>query len=93
MNYQNLWKKAEKIIPGGNGLLSKRPKRFLFSGWPTYYKKAKGIYLWTLDNRKLIDFSIMGIGTAVLGYANSVIDKTVKSAIDNGINTTLNCIE
>jgi len=93
MNYQNLWKKAEKIIPGGNGLLSKRPKRFLSSGWPTYYKKAKGIYLWTLDNRKLIDFSIMGIGTAVLGYANSVIDKKVKSAIDNGINTTLNCIE
>ena len=93
MNYQNLWKKAEKIIPGGNGLLSKRPKRFLSSGWPTYYKKAKGIYLWTLDNKKLIDFSIMGIGTAVLGYANSVIDKKVKSAIDNGINTTLNCIE
>ena len=46
-----------------------------------------------LDNKKLIDFSIMGIGTSVLGYANSVIDNKVKSAIDNGINTTLNCIE
>ena len=93
MNYHNLWKKAEKIIPGGNGLLSKRPKRFLSSGWPTYFKKAKGIYLWTLDNKKLVDFSIMGIGTAILGYANNTIDKKVKLAIDKGINTTLNCIE
>tara|TARA_Y100000591_G_C21853150_1_gene713027 strand:+ start:2214 stop:3077 length:864 start_codon:yes stop_codon:yes gene_type:complete len=94
MNYQKLWKNAEKIIPGGNSLLSKRPKRFLQNGkWPTYYKKAKGIYLWTLDNRKLIDFSIMGIGTAILGYSNSKIDYKVKKAIDNGINTTLNCLE
>ena len=93
MNYKKIWKKAEKIIPGGNGLLSKRPQRFLPSGWPIYYKKAKGIYLWTLDNKKLIDFSIMGIGTAILGYANSDVDKKVKKAIDNGINTTLNCIE
>ena len=28
MNYQKLWKNAEKIIPGGNSLLSKRPKDF-----------------------------------------------------------------
>ena len=93
MNCKKIWKKAEKIIPGGNGLLSKRPQRFLPSGWPIYYKKAKGIYLWTLDNKKLIDFSIMGIGTAILGYANSDVDKKVKKAIDNGINTTLNCVE
>ena len=93
MNSQSIWKKAEKIIPGGNGLLSKRPKRFLPIGWPTYYKKAKGIYLWTLDNKKLIDFSIMGVGTAILGYANSYVDNKVKSALQLGINTTLNCLE
>ena len=29
---KNLWKKARKIIPGGNGLLSKRPERFLPDG-------------------------------------------------------------
>ncbi len=93
MKYQKIWEKAEKIIPGGNGLLSKRPKRFLISGWPIYFKKAKGIYLWTLDDKKLIDFSIMGIGTAILGYSNNKIDTKVKLAIDNGINTTLNSIE
>tara|TARA_B100000686_G_scaffold187572_1_gene194312 strand:- start:2712 stop:4007 length:1296 start_codon:yes stop_codon:yes gene_type:complete len=94
MEINNLiWKKAEKIIPGGNGLLSKRPLRFLPNGWPTYFKKAKGINIWTLQNKKYIDFSIMGVGTAILGYANSTVDQKVKKAIDAGINTTLNCIE
>ena len=64
--------------------------RFLPNGWPTYYAKAKGINIWTLDNKKL-DFSIMGIGTAILGYSNNEIDTKVKKAISEGINTTLNC--
>ena len=88
-----LWKKAKKIIPGGNGLLSKRPERFLPDGWPTYFKKAKGIYIWDLNNKKFIDMTSMGIGTSVLGYNNSYINKFVKNKIDQGINTTLNCYE
>ena len=44
-NYQKLWKFANKIIPGGNGLLSKRPQRFSPNNWPIYYTKAKDIYL------------------------------------------------
>ena len=40
---QKLYKKAKKIIPGGNQLLSKRPEMFLPNLWPSYYKKSKGI--------------------------------------------------
>ena len=93
MKSRLIWNKAKKLIPGGNGLLSKRPLRFLPNGWPTYYSKAKGINITSLDNKKFKDFSIMGIGTAILGYANSKIDNKVKIAISNGINTTLNCYE
>ena len=74
MKSLNYWKKAIKIIPGGNGLLSKRPNRFLPEGWPTYYFKAKGISIWDLNSKKYIDFSTMGVGSAILGYANSKID-------------------
>ena len=35
----------------------------------------------------------MGIGTSVLGYNNKFINNFVKSKIDKGINTTLNCVE
>ena len=36
------WDKAKKIIPGGNGLLSKRPERFAPDIWPTYFNKCYG---------------------------------------------------
>ena len=35
-----LWRKAKKIIPGGNQLLSKRSEQFLPEYWPSYYRKG-----------------------------------------------------
>ena len=88
-----IWIQAQKIIPGGNGLLSKRPERFLIKDWPTYFSKAKGIEVWDLNNTKYIDMSLMGVGTSTLGYANNYIDKNIHKVISKGINTTLNCLE
>lgn len=88
-----LWNKAKKIIPGGNQLLSKRAEQFLPEYWPSYYKKAAGVTIWDLDDNKLTDMGIMGIGTCVLGYANSYVDTKVKDAINLGTMTSLNCYE
>ena len=88
-----LWKKAEKIIPGGNGLLSKRPQRYLPEFWPTYYKKSKNLFVWDLKGKRYIDMAQMGVGTCVLGYGNNYIDKKVINAIKSGNNSTLNTIE
>lgn len=88
-----LWQKAKKTIPGGNGLLSKRPERYVPDLWPTYYLKAKGVEIWDLDNIKYIDMAQMGIGTSILGYSDEYVDSAVKNAIDTGINTTLNAPE
>ena len=54
-NYKNLWRKSLKIIPGGNGLLSKRPERFLPDGWPTYFYKSKDAFVWDLQNKKYLE--------------------------------------
>ena len=89
----NLWKKAKKIIPGGNMLLSKRPEMFLPNKWPAYFSKSKGCFVWDLDNKKYIDVSLMGVGTNILGYANSLIDRKVNEVIKKGNLTTLNCPE
>ena len=70
-------KSAKKIIPGGNMLLSKRPELFLPDKWPSYFSKAKGCRVWDLDNNEYIDMSIMGIGTNILGYGNTHVDKAV----------------
>lgn len=88
-----LWKRAKKIIPGGNQLLSKRAEIFLPNKWPAYYKKAKGIEVWDMDGNKYYDYSIMGIGACTLGYANTEVDNAVKNAIDLGCASSLNSYE
>ncbi|MDD5433504.1 MAG: aminotransferase class III-fold pyridoxal phosphate-dependent enzyme [Candidatus Pacebacteria bacterium] len=88
-----LYQKAKEIIPGGTGLLSKRPEMFLPDLWPSYYQKAKGCYVWDLDDNKYLDFSSMGIGACILGYADDDVNQAVKEAIDNGSMNTLNCPE
>ncbi|MDC1120393.1 aminotransferase class III-fold pyridoxal phosphate-dependent enzyme [Alphaproteobacteria bacterium] len=88
-----LWDKAKSIIPGGNQLLSKRAEQFLPDLWPAYYKKAKGCKVQDLDGNWYRDFSIMGIGTCSLGYANDEINSAVIDAIENGSMATLNCYE
>lgn len=87
---QKLWKRAKRVIPGGNMFLSKRPEMFLPNDWPSYYSKAKGFKIWDLDNREYKDFALMGVGTSSLGYGDSQVDSAVKSAIDDGVMSSLN---
>ena len=90
---QELYKKAKKLIPGGTQLLSKRPELFLPELWPSYYSKAKGCEIWDLDGNKYIDMSYMGVGTAILGYADEDVNNAVKEAIEKGNLATLNAPE
>ena len=90
---QKFWRRAKKSISGGNMFLSKNPDMFLPNFWPSYYQKAKGCSVWDLDNKKLTDFALMGVGTNLLGYARSEIDNEVKKAIDKSNMSSLNCPE
>ena len=88
-----LWQETKKIIPGGSMLYSKKAENFLPGLWPSYYTKAKGCYLWTLENKKLIDLSLMGCGTNTLGYSVNKIDNAVIKRIKKSNMSTLNCTE
>lgn len=90
---QKLWKRAKRIIPGGNMLLSKRAEMFLPEQWPAYFSKTKGCRVWDLDGREFIDMSLMGIGTNTLGYGHPEVDAAVRATIDAGNMSTLNCPE
>ena len=90
---QKLWKRANSIIPGGNSLISKNPDLLLPGGWPTYYSKAKKISIWDLAGKKYTDVSTMGVGTNILGYANTYVDRKVKYFVDSGNISTLNSPE
>ena len=53
---QKLWKdRAISVIPGGNGLLSKRPERYAPDIWPVYFEKCAGVQVTDLDGNRFID--------------------------------------
>ncbi|HSY08588.1 MAG TPA: aminotransferase class III-fold pyridoxal phosphate-dependent enzyme [Steroidobacteraceae bacterium] len=90
---QKLWKRAKRVIPGGNMLLSKRAEMFLPELWPAYFSRTQGCKVWDLDGNEFTDMSIMGIGTNTLGYSHPEVDAAVRAAIDAGNMSTLNCAE
>ena len=83
-NGKKLWKKAKKIIPGGNMLLSKRSEMFAPDQWNSYFKKSKKYSVWSLDGKKYIDM-FFGVGTNILGYCNEKIDTKVQYKSENAI--------
>lgn len=90
---QKLWRRATKVIPGGNMLLSKRAEMFAPDQWPAYFSKAKGCDVWDLDQNKYTDMSLMGIGTNTLGYGHQEVDDAVLQCVNDGNISTLNAPE
>jgi glutamate-1-semialdehyde aminotransferase/spore coat polysaccharide biosynthesis protein SpsF (cytidylyltransferase family) len=90
---QKMWKRAKNVIPGGTMLFSKNPDLFLPKFWPAYFEKTKGCNVWDLEGRKYFDFSMMGVGTNILGYSRNEVDDAVRKVIDKGNMSTLNSRE
>ena len=88
----SLYKYAKTLIPGGTTLFSKRSELHLPYKWPAYFTKAKKINVWDLKGDKYLDM-FCAVGTSVLGYGNSRVNKSVIKNIDKGNMTTLNCPE
>lgn len=92
-NAHKKWIDANSLITTGGMLLSKKPTRFLKGVWPTYFSKAKGSFIWDLSGKKYLDFSLMGIGTNILGYSHKKINSSIKKTIENSNVSTLNSYE
>ena len=66
-----LRERARAVIPGGMyGHLS---TRFLPDGFPQFFERAKGAYLWDVDGRRYLDF-MCAFGPNLLGYGHETID-------------------
>jgi len=87
---QYLYRRAKQIIPGGTQLLSKRPEMFAPDQWPAYYASAHGCEIVDLDGNIYLDMSIMGIGSCLLGYADTEVTEAVVRRVYNGSMCTLN---
>lgn len=90
---QALYRRARQLIPGATQLFGKRAELYLPDHWPAYYSKAKGCRIWDVDGNEYLDFTMCGIGTSVLGYADPDVEKAVIDSIKSGNMATLNCPE
>lgn len=87
-NYKEYKYNNKKILFGGM-LLSKRVDQFIPGKWPNFYSSAYGCKIKN-KKRSFLDFSLMGVGTNILGYANKNINRKVKKLLDNSNVSTLN---
>ncbi len=90
---EEIYQRAKRVIPGGNMLISKRPEMFLSNGWPSYFSRTSGCYIWDLNDNKFIDMCTMSVGTNILGYSHPEVDAVVKDVVEKGNLGTLNCAE
>ena len=87
---QALYEQALNTIPGGTGLLSKRPEQFAPGAWPAYFSAAQGCEVTDLDGNVYVDMSLGGILACPLGYADPDVNAAVCERINRGNMSTLN---
>jgi glutamate-1-semialdehyde 2,1-aminomutase len=72
------FEKAKKLIPAG----VESNVRF-FAPYPFYVKKAKGAYIYDLDDNRLIDYAL-GYGPMILGHNHPAVMRAAKEQIEKG---------
>ncbi|WP_397383636.1 aminotransferase class III-fold pyridoxal phosphate-dependent enzyme [Prosthecobacter sp.] len=83
-----LWEEAKTKISCGTGLLSKRAHLFDPQSWPSYFSRAKGAFIWDLDDKRYTDFT-GGVGAILLGHADDEVNAAVKRRVNLGSYATL----
>jgi glutamate-1-semialdehyde 2,1-aminomutase len=72
---------AKKLIPGG---VNSPVRAFKAVGMgPLFIKKAKGAYIYDVDNNKYLDY-VLSWGPMILGHADKAVIKAVKQALEKG---------
>jgi len=82
------YQKAQEIIPGGANTISKFPSRFPVGSYPLYIKKAYNNTLVDIDGNHYLDCT-SGLGTSILGYSDSVVNKAIRNQLECGLNYSL----
>ena len=78
-----IYTRAEKIIPAGTQTFSKGTTQFVDGFAPKYLEKGKGAYVWDVDGNKYLDY-IMGCHPIILGYADPDVNAAVIHQLEKG---------
>jgi len=78
-----LYRRAQQLIPGGTQTISKRPERYVPDKWPAYWSEAKGPWIWDLDGNKYLDY-VMALGPIILGYNHHSVNEAITVQLSKG---------
>lgn len=84
-NSQALFERAVKVIPAGiYGHLGPSEGCFIpVSAYPFYAKRAKGAYVWDVDDNRFIDY-MCAYGPNILGYGHEAVDEAAAKQFREG---------
>jgi glutamate-1-semialdehyde aminotransferase len=85
---ERLWKRAQRVIPGGTQTLSKAPSQFVDGVSPKFLERGKGSHVWDVDGNEYIDYP-MALGPITLGYDYPAVSEAVIAQIHQGTTFTL----
>ncbi len=83
-----LWERAQRLIPAGTQTLAKGPSQFVGGLAPKYLSHGRGAWVWDVDGNAYLDYS-MGVGPLVLGYAHPTVDDAIRAQLQDGITFSL----
>jgi glutamate-1-semialdehyde 2,1-aminomutase/spore coat polysaccharide biosynthesis protein SpsF len=78
-----LWRRAQGLIPAGTQTLSKGPTQFVQGVSPKYLERGAGSHVWDVDGNEYIDYP-MGLGPIILGHAHPVVNAAVIEQVERG---------
>jgi len=78
-----LWEKAESVIMNGTQLYSKMACVGVKGVSPIFFVKGEGVYVWDLEGKKYIDYT-MGLGPCFVGYNNPKVKKAILDQLEIG---------
>ncbi|MBI1911711.1 MAG: aminotransferase class III-fold pyridoxal phosphate-dependent enzyme [Deltaproteobacteria bacterium] len=85
---EQLWEKAQRLIPAGTQTLSKGPDQFVRGITPKYLKRGAGSHVWDVDGNEYIDYPL-ALGPILLGYDYAPVTEAVVKQIKEGTTFTL----
>jgi glutamate-1-semialdehyde 2,1-aminomutase len=81
-------KRAQECIAQAALTNSKRVECLVKGVYPTHLSRGLGCHVWDMHNRKFVDF-ICGLGTNILGYANTEVNEAIIEQAIKGASLSL----
>ena len=78
---KSLRERASRVIPGG--MYGHMRAAGLPAGYPQFFSRGDGCYVWDADGRKYLDF-MCSWGPIVLGHHHAAVDEAVRKQLERG---------